>query len=229
MEIEAILPVAGPVRGRIRPPGSKSITNRALVCAGLAEGRSRLSGMLDSEDTRVMFEALRQLGIKIPQALALSVEIVGCRGEIPARGAELFVANSGTTMRFLTPMVALGQGRFRLDGVARMHERPIQDLIDALAGLGIAARSEAGSGCPPVIVDAQGLRGGATRIRGDVSSQFLSGLLLAAPYAKAPVSIDVEGTLVSKPYVEMTLAVMRAFGASVETTDLQRFEVAQRP
>ena len=210
---------SGSIRGSIRPPGSKSLTNRALVCAALAEGATELSGVLESEDTHVMIESLRRLGIDVRHdAQKCTAEVVGCGGRLPASEAELFVANSGTTIRFLAALVALGHGSFRLDGVARMRERPIGDLIDALRQLGVSAEAESPGGCPPVVVQAAGLPGGVTMVRGDVSSQFLSGLLLAAPYAESDLTIDVVGDLVSRPYIEMTLAVMRQFGASAESS-----------
>lgn len=210
----------GPIRGRIRPPGSKSITNRALVCAALATGESVLVGALDSDDTRVMREALATLGIGLRHDDAENVDVVtGCGGTIPATEADLFVGNSGTTVRFLAAMLALGHGAFRLDGVARMRERPIEDLLAALRQWGIDARSERGTGCPPVVIRASGIAGGAAHVAGNVSSQFLSGLLLAAPYAATDVELFVDGELVSKPYVAMTLAVMRAFGVSADATD----------
>ncbi|MBN2024986.1 MAG: 3-phosphoshikimate 1-carboxyvinyltransferase [Pirellulales bacterium] len=216
----------GPVVGSIRPPGSKSLTNRALVCAALAKGRSRLAGALDSDDTRVMLDSLARLGIAARHdAREQTIDVDGCAGRPPAQGAELYVANSGTTVRFLTALVALGRGTFRLDGNPRMRERPIQDLLRALAELGVYARSEAGTGCPPVVVEARGISGGRVAVPGDVSSQFLSGLLMAAPCAAAPVEIVVEGELVSKPYVNMTLAVMDAFGATARNDALRRFEI----
>lgn len=222
---------SGPVCGTIRPPGSKSITNRALVSAALAEGESVLTGALDSEDTRVMIEALGRLGIRVQHdPAAATIRVAGCGGVLPAREAELFAANSGTTMRFLTAMVALGHGRFRIDGTPRMRQRPIGDLLEALGQLGANAVSEAGNGCPPVVVHAAGLPGGRATIAGSISSQFLSGLLMAAPAARRPVELSVSGELVSKPYIEMTLAVMAAFGVSVESEDLRRFVVpAGRP
>jgi 3-phosphoshikimate 1-carboxyvinyltransferase len=208
-----IVPVQGPLDASIRPPGSKSITNRALVCAALADGDSVLTGALDSEDTQVMIEALRRLGITVGvHDEGQVLRVAGCRGRVPARRAELYVANSGTTMRFLTALAALGHGEFRLDGVARMRERPIGDLIEALRELGVDIRSEADNGCPPVVVHADGLRGGRADVRGDISSQFLSGVMLAAPYADQPATLAVQGRLVSIPYVEMTRRVMAAFG-----------------
>ncbi len=222
-----IQPAKGPLDASIRPPGSKSITNRALVCAALAQGRSILSGVLESEDTRVMIEGLVKLGLAIEHDPgSRPVRISGCAGRPPATNDDLYVANSGTTIRFLTALVTLGQGTFRLDGTRRMRERPIQDLLDALGQLGADARSESGSGCPPVVVRAAGLPGGRATIAGDISSQFLSGLLMAAPCAAGPVELVVGGELVSKPYIEMTLAVMRAFGVSVEVDRLRRFAIA---
>ncbi len=208
---------SGPVRGRISPPGSKSITNRALVCAALAEGDSILTGALTSDDTRVMMEALWCLGIEVTNYEATrEIRVAGCGGRPPAREAELFVGNSGTTMRFLTPLVALGRGRFRLDGNARMRQRPMADQLDALAELGVSAASEGANGCPPIVVQANGLRGGRARIRGDVSSQFVSGLMMVGPIAEQGLELVVEGPQVSVPYVSMTVAVMSAFGAKVE-------------
>lgn len=208
--------------GSIRPPGSKSITNRALVCAALAQGHSTLLGALDSDDTRVMIDSLGRLGIKVEHDLAARrVEVDGCGGRIPARNAELYVANSGTSMRFLASMVALGQGQFQLDGNPRMRERPIDDLVQSLRQLGVDAQSAAGF--PPVTIRAAGISAGRATVAGDVSSQFLSGLLLAVPAAAGPVELVVAGTLVSQPYVQMTLGVMRAFGVTLEGESLQRF------
>ncbi len=219
----------GTVRGSIRPPGSKSITNRALVCAALAEGTSTLSGALDSEDTQVMIDSLQRLGIPVERQDDGSTLIVsGCGGNIPASEADLFVGNSGTTIRFLTAMTTLGHGTYRLNGVPRMHERPIADLLSALNQLGADARSEAGSGCPPVIVRASGLPGGRATIRGVISSQFLSGLLMTAPLAEQNVELIVEGDLVSQPYVTMTIGVMREFGVHAHLSGLSRFVIASQ-
>jgi 3-phosphoshikimate 1-carboxyvinyltransferase len=198
-------------------PGSKSITNRALVLAALTARRGvrELRGVLRSEDTEVMIEALRALGFRVlaewsDETVFVSAPAGGSL--IPARRGGLFVANSGTSMRFLTAMVSLGHGRFRLDGVPRMRERPIQDLLNALRQLGVDAASEAHNGCPPVVINADGLPGGAVQIKGDVSSQFLSGLLLAAPFAAGPLTVSVEGPLVSWPYVSMTVQMLRQWG-----------------
>ena len=224
-EIE-IQPVRGPLHAEVQPPGSKSITNRALVCAALAAGESVLHGALDSEDTRVMIDSLRRLGIWVGEEDdGRTLYVSGCGGEIPATGADLFVANSGTTMRFLSAMAALGSGKFRLAGIERMHHRPISDLLDALQQLGAGVQSEKSNGCPPVLIHANGLAGGQAKIAGSISSQFLSALLMACPGAKSPVELLVEGELVSKPYVEMTASVMKSFGVDVEHGDLSRFEI----
>jgi 3-phosphoshikimate 1-carboxyvinyltransferase len=209
-----VSPLSSPPAGfRICVPGSKSLTNRALIVAALASGDSTLTGALDSDDTRVMVESLRRLGIGIDHdAATATIRVAGCGGRIPAREADLFIANSGTSLRFLTAMAALGRGTYRLDGTPRMRERPAADLLEALNRLGADARSDAGTGCPPLTVRADGLEGGYVSVRGDVSSQFLSGLLMALPYARAATTVEVVGELVSKPYVDMTLAVMRAFG-----------------
>ncbi len=217
---------SGPVAGSVQPPGSKSITNRALACAALADGVTTIEGALDSDDTRVMVEALRQLGIGIEADWEQGRFIVhGCGGRIPNAQADLFVGNSGTTVRFLASLVALGQGEYRLDGTTRMRERPISDLLDSLHSLGADAISESGTGCPPVLIRARGLSGGKAEVRGDVSSQFLSGLLMAAPYAIDTVELEVRGQLVSQPYIHMTLAVMRSFGIDVAAGDLRRFVI----
>lgn len=224
-ETIAIAPV-GLVRARVRPPGSKSITNRALVCAALADGPSTLVGALESEDTRVMADGLRQLGVAIDADPAGNRRVVhGGGGAIAVPPAALYVANSGTTIRFLAALVSLGRGTFRLDGTPRMRQRPIGDLVESLRQLGVDAACEGLGGCPPVVVRAAGLPGGQADIRGDVSSQFLSGLLMAAPYARQPVTLTVTGTLVSQPYVRMTLAVMKAFGIDVPAGELRRFDV----
>ncbi len=216
----------GPLHGTIRPPGSKSITNRALVCAALAEGESLLAGALDSEDTRVMIESLGRLGIAVEHdPAAAAVRVLGCGGRVPANRADLYVANSGTTLRFLTAVAALGHGLFRLDGTARMRQRPVEDLLAALRQLGVDAICESPGGCPPVVVRGQGLRGGRATVGGDKSSQFLSGLLLAAPYADADVELIVDGALVSRPYIDMTRSVMAAFGVSIEVEVPRRFSV----
>lgn len=216
----------GPIHGSIKPPGSKSVTNRALVCAALAIGETTLTGVLDSEDTRVMIDCLLRLGIDVQIDMPSRTAVVrGCGGNVPASDVDLFAANSGTTIRFLTALCCLGRGRYRLDGIPRMHQRPIGDLLNALNQLGADTSSEKSNNCPPVVIQADGMSGGTATIRGDMSSQFVSGLLMAAPYARSDVSIAVDGELVSQPYVTMTQKVMASFGVSVAATDFTRFEI----
>jgi 3-phosphoshikimate 1-carboxyvinyltransferase len=211
---------------RVRVPGSKSLTNRALIVAALADGPSTLTGALDSDDTRVMVESLRRLGIGVTHTASdATVRVQGCGGSIPVKEADLYVANSGTSLRFLTAMAATGQGTYRLDGTPRMRQRPVADLLQALNGLGADARSDLGTGCPPVTVKASGLDGGYAFVKGDVSSQFLSGLLMALPYSRDLTTVEVDGPLVSQPYVAMTLAVMGAFGVAVGNRKNRRFDV----
>lgn len=218
-DILSIEPIHRPVRAIVRVPGSKSITNRVLPVAALAQGASRLLNALECDDTQVMIESLRRLGIPIEHdPMERTVRIRGCGGKLPARQADLFLGNSGTSIRFLTAIVSLGHGVYRLDGVPRMRERPIGDLLTALTALGVDARSERDNGCPPVIVRGKGLGGGTVVIRGDTSSQFASALLLAAPLAADPVTIRLAGPLVSKPYIDMTLAVVESFGVSCDRT-----------
>jgi 3-phosphoshikimate 1-carboxyvinyltransferase len=230
-----IEPLRRPLKASVRVPGSKSITNRALVLAALAshDGESVLNGVLRSEDTEVMVASLQTLGFCVyPDWDCDVIGILPPKSRtglvVPAREAGLFVANSGTSMRFLTALVALGQGHYRIDGVTRMRERPLDDLLDALRQLGVDAASEQSNGRPPVVVRAKGLEGGRVTIRGDVSSQFLSGLLMASPYAAANVIISVDGALVSRPYVDMTVAMMRQYGAEVRATPGQFIVQAPR-
>jgi len=206
------------VVGEIRPPGSKSITNRALICAAMAEGTSKLTGVLDSEDTTVMVNAWQQLGLQVDwRRETAELVISGCGGKFPVDHGSFFIANSGTTIRFLTASLATGVGTFELHGVPRMHQRPIEDLLDGLSQLGSDVKSlnlELPN-CPPVRLVSTGLRGGRSKVAGDVSSQFLSGMMMAAPYARSAVELAIEGNLVSKPYVDMTAAVMKSFGVTV--------------
>jgi 3-phosphoshikimate 1-carboxyvinyltransferase len=202
-------------------PGSKSLTNRALILAALAEGRSTLAGALFSEDTAVMLDSLQRLGFDVERDEArATILLAGQGGRIPAEGAALFVGNSGTSIRFLTALCALGNGRFRLDGVARMRERPQQDLLDALADLRVAARSEFGNGNPPLIVEGTGqMRGGTARLSAEASSQFVSALLMTAPYAVQDVTLVIRGPL--RPfYVDITRRMMAQWGVSARLISL---------
>jgi 3-phosphoshikimate 1-carboxyvinyltransferase len=222
----SVTPMPGGVDATVIVPGSKSITNRALLAAAMAEGESRLTGALFSDDTEVMAAALKTLGLRVEMdEAAATMTVWGTGGEIPAREAELFVGNAGTATRFLVPYLCLGHGRFRLDGVPRMRERPIQPLLDSLASLGASAVSELGNGCPPVVVNANGLRGGRVRMRGDQSSQYFSALLLTAPLTDQGVEIETEGELVSRPYIDLTAAVMGAFGATMRHEAYRRMIV----
>jgi len=223
-------PASKPVRGTIRPPGSKSLTNRALIVAALADGQSHLTGVLDSQDTRVMVESLQRLGISLQHnPAAATISITGCRGTPPAARGELWLENSGTSIRFLTALCCLGRGTFRLDGNARMRQRPIGELTAALTALGARVRCESGNDCPPVLIEAAGLSGGSVEVGGGISSQFLSALLMAAPAAREPVTITVAGPLVSEPYVAMTIKVCKAFGVSIDARGSGTFCVAPQP
>lgn len=233
-ESRRITPVDYPVRGIMRPPGSKSITNRALILAALADGTTNLTGVLDSQDTRVMIDSLKRLGFDVSQNIDdCHCSITGCGGEIPAAEADLWLENSGTSIRFLTSLCALGSGDYRLDGVQRMRERPIGDLVRALRQQGALIDFEvSGSDCPPVIVRGtqSALTGGVVTIEGGISSQFLSSLLMALPSCGSSVHLKVAGTLVSVPYVTMTLQMMQSFGVTVSAPDdLSLFDIPSAP
>ncbi|HVW03137.1 MAG TPA: 3-phosphoshikimate 1-carboxyvinyltransferase [Planctomycetaceae bacterium] len=219
-----------PLRGSIRPPGSKSLTNRALIVSALAHGQSRLTGVLDSQDTRVMVDSLQRLGIKVTHDRAgCTADVDGCSGQIPASAADLWLENSGTSIRFLTALCALGNGRYRLDGNERMRERPIGELGRALEQLGAKVTCELGTDCPPVVVESHGLAGGNSHVPGSISSQYLSALLMAAPAARGPVDIHIDGTLVSEPYIDMTLGVMAQFGVEVGTSVDGQYRIRPTP
>lgn len=225
----AIEPLMRPPDATIRVPGSKSITNRALLVAALARGESALNGVLVSDDTRYMASAVQRLGVAVDiDERQACCRVAGVGGVWPVREADLFVGNAGTAMRFLVAALCLGRGRYRIDGTARMRERPIADLVDALRQLGARVSCETASGCPPVVVEADGLPGGETVVSGRRSSQFLSGLLQAAPYARSDVTIRVHGELIARPYVDMTLGVMAAFGVAVQRDGYKVFHVAGR-
>jgi len=221
-----IEPLTEPPNATVRVPGSKSITNRALLVAALAAGKSALDGVLFSDDTRYMAEALRRLGVEVEaDERAARCRVIGAGGGWPAREADLFVGNAGTAMRFLVAALCLGHGRYRIDGTARMRERPILDLVDALRQLGARIACENDSGCPPVVVEADGLPGGEANVSGRRSSQFLSALLQAAPYARRDVTVRVVDELIAKPYVDMTIGVMAAFGVAVERDGYREFRI----
>lgn len=217
-----------PVDARIELPGSKSITNRVLPIAALATGRSTLHGVLDSDDTRYMVEALEALGFDLTVDWEQrTIQIEGQAGQIPNPSADLFLGNSGTSMRFLTALCALGRGEYRLDGTDRMRQRPIGPLLSALRDLGVDARSEHGNDQPPIIIRSNGLEGGVSRMRGDLSSQYFSALAMVMPCATSPITVEVEGDLVSKPYIDLTVATMRAFGVDLQHDDYRSLRVAE--
>lgn len=209
-------------------PGSKSITQRALIAAALAEGESVLIGPLASEDTRYTMAALRAMGIGIDDHDPERWLVRGSGGAIEAPEGDIFLGNNGTATRFLTSVAALGHGRFRISGDKRMAERPIAPLLDALLGWQVQVESEAGNGCPPLTIQAAGIAGGRTVLPEGKSSQYLSSLLLVAPYAARPAELEVRGEVLSRPYVEMTLAVMADFGIRVEAApSLHFFRIPQ--
>lgn len=221
-----IQPVTSPIRGSVRPPGSKSLTNRALIIAALAQGESELTGVLESVDTHVMAESLQRLGINVSPDFANNrIQVAGSDGEIPNSNVELWCENSGTSIRFLTALCALGLGQYRLDGNERMRERPIAPLVEALQGVGVRAKCEAGNDCPPVLIQATGFTGNVIEVSGAISSQYLSGLLMVAPAAGKEITVSVLGELVSRPYIDMTLSIMRDFGAVVDEPEQNCFLV----
>lgn len=218
-------PIAA-VRGRVRLPGSKSISNRTLLLAALADGVTVLRDVLDSDDTRHMLGALRALGVECVEEGGGSVRITGSCGRFPVRQADLFLGNAGTAFRPLTAVLGVIGGDYRLTGVPRMHERPIGDLVDALRRIGARVDYLGSDGYPPLHIGESDLELSApVRIRGNTSSQFLTGLLMALPLARHGCTVEIEGELISKPYVEITLEMMRRFGVSVERRDWGRFEV----
>lgn len=214
----AITPTDRPLRGRITPPGSKSITNRALLLAALSSGTSRLTGALKSKDTALMSTALRQMGVDIVEPDATRF-VVTSRGRLRRPEGPLFLGNAGTATRFLTATAALVEGEVVIDGDEAMRRRPIGPLVTALGSLGIDV--EAPTGCPPVIIHGRGSFGrGRVEIDGGLSSQYVSALLMAAPCGDGPVDVALTGkTLDARGYVDLTVAVMHAFGASVASLD----------
>jgi 3-phosphoshikimate 1-carboxyvinyltransferase len=220
-----ITPFEAPIDVAVSVPGSKSLSNRALVVSSLAQGKSRLRNVLHSDDTRYMMAHLRTLGVML-QAFEDQVEVEGRGGEFSPVQTALFCGNAGTTVRFLTALCALVPGAQIVSGDERMQARPIADLVEALSALGVDI--EAVKGCPPVTVRSGMLRGGDVRVRANLSSQYLSALLMVAPYAQQPVRLEVAGDLVSETYVDLTLDVMGAFGVVVDRPHPQRFQIPQR-
>ena len=221
-----IQPVRKPINATIEVPGSKSYTNRALLVAAMARGTSTLTGALFSDDTRYMSASLRKLGVKIDaDEKQARFDIHGNGGDIPVSSADLYIGNSGTTSRSLTAYVSLGHGKFVIDGDEPMrHGRPIADLLDALKQIGVSARTQFENGHLPVIIEANGLAGGKTRLDISKSSQFLTALLLIAPYAKNGMEIEVLGNR-TMPYIDITRSVMAAFGVQVISEAYKYFRI----
>ncbi len=211
--------------GTVRLPGSKSISNRVLLLAALAEGTTEVRDLLRSDDTDRMLEALQTLGVAVESLGDNAYRVTGCGGDFPVKEAKLFLGNAGTAFRPLTAALALVGGNYELSGVARMHERPIGDLVNALRQLGADIEYLGNEGFPPLSICPAMLAADVAQVRGDVSSQFLTGLLMALPLMKQTVSIEVVGELISRPYIEITLAMMERFGVKVERQGWQRFVV----
>lgn len=221
-----IQPVKSAIDAAVAIPGSKSFTNRALLVAALATGRSQLTGALFSDDTRYMCTALRELGVEIDaDDDRCTFRVTGNGGKIPVNHAELYVGNSGTTSRSLVSYVALGKGNFVIDGDEPMRRaRPIANLLDALRQLGVDVRSVFDNGFLPAIVNANGFEGGKTRLNTNKSSQFLTSLMLVAPYTKKGIEVEITDKI-KTPYIDMTLSVMKAFGVAVPHDNYRFFRI----
>ncbi|MEZ9138719.1 MULTISPECIES: 3-phosphoshikimate 1-carboxyvinyltransferase [unclassified Shewanella] len=215
------------VNGVVNIPGSKSISNRALLLATLAKGKTTLTNLLDSDDIRYMLASLKQLGVEYQLSENNTVcELEGLGKPLSAQQAQtLFLGNAGTAMRPLCAALTLGSGEFTLTGEPRMEERPIGDLVDSLRQLGANITYLKNDGFPPLTINADGLNGGEVEIAGDLSSQFLTALLMVAPLTKDTVNINIKGELVSKPYIDITIALMAQFGVEVINHDYRRFEI----
>jgi 3-phosphoshikimate 1-carboxyvinyltransferase len=214
-------------QGSIVLPGSKSISNRALLLAALSTGTTTLTNLLDADDTQVMRNALRQLGLSVTDQANNVCVVEGCGGRFPVRKADLFMGNAGTAIRPLTAALAMQGGDYRLSGVTRMHERPIRDLVDGLLQVGAKIEYELQEGYPPIQISAAEIQiKDVIKVRGDVSSQFLTALLIALPLvANEPVRIEVIGELISRPYIDITLKLMARFGVHVACPDAQSFVI----
>ena len=222
------LPPLRAASGSVRLPGSKSISNRVLLLAALSEGETTITNLLDSDDTRVMLDALEKLGVKVKRDGDTCV-VTGTRGALPAARADLFLGNAGTAVRPLTAALAVNGGDYRIHGVPRMHERPIGDLVDGLRQIGAKIDYEENEGFPPLrIRPAQISVDAPIRVRGDVSSRFLTALLMTLPLVKTESGetiVEVAGELISKPYIEITIALMARFGIKVERFGWERFTI----
>ncbi len=220
------LPALGGARGTVRLPGSKSISNRTLLLAALAQGPTEIHDLLASDDVERMVDSLQRLGVRVEQRGPESMVVHGCGGDFPVKSADLFLGNAGTAIRPLTAALAVSGGHYRLSGVPRMHERPIGDLVDGLRQLGASIRYLGAEGYPPLALEpATIVVPPAIHVRGDVSSQFLTALLMALPLTGSAATIEVVGELISKPYVEITLNLMERFGIPVARDGWSRFTV----
>lgn len=227
MTVRYVAPLGSAARAHVTVPGSKSITNRALLLASLARGRSEIVGALDSDDARIFAESVARLGIAVAHdATRTHVTIDGAGGSVPARAADLFVGNAGTAARFITAFAALGNGDYRFDGVPAMRVRPVGDLMNVLAAQGARITFEGEPGFFPLTIAARGLRGGTIEIDARRSSQQISALLLIAPYLAGGLTIGLAGDVVSEPYIAMTSAMMAQWGARAERTDTRTLRVA---
>jgi 3-phosphoshikimate 1-carboxyvinyltransferase len=216
VETRTVKPIQS-LDGVVTLPGSKSLSNRCLLLAALSKGYTRVDNLLESDDIRYMLDALDTLQVPVERHSAESVTVTGQAGPIHAKTpVELFLGNAGTAMRPLAAALCMGRGDFVLDGVPRMRERPIADLVDGLQQLGANVNCVAATGCPPVTIRAQGVNGGTASISGKMSSQFLSALLMAAPLAEGDVTISIKDELISAPYVALTIGLMKKFGVEVE-------------
>jgi 3-phosphoshikimate 1-carboxyvinyltransferase len=226
MTSEIIRPVSRPLDAVVRVPGSKSVTNRALLLAALANGPSTLRGALFSDDSHWFIDGLRRLGIGVEDDKSKAeVRVEGVGGAAPNQQADLWVELAGTAARFLLAYVCIGQGRYTIDGTARMRQRPMADLLATLGELGADCQSQGEHGGLPILVNARGLRGGSAGVAGNVSSQFLSALLMVSPYAQNDVELRLTTPLAAGPYVDITVAMMQQFGVDLERDGYDAFRI----
>lgn len=220
------LPSTHHAQGSITLPGSKSISNRTLLLAALSDGITTIRDLLASDDTARMLEALAALGVQLDNIAENTWQVTGCGGRFPQKQADLFLGNAGTAFRPLTAALAFSDGHYHLHGIARMHERPIGDLVDALQQVGAQVEYLGNAGYPPLQISPAKLDvSQSIKIRGDVSSQFLTALLMALPLTGQAATIEVVGELISKPYIEITLNLMARFGVKVEREGWQYFHI----